>query len=54
MGDSTDETSPACLECSDPVDETEQRRIVSVVEDGKAVHYHFCSKHCLDRWDGSD
>jgi hypothetical protein len=50
MGDLTDETSPACHACSDAVDGTGTRRVVSIVENGEAIHYHFCSDACLDTW----
>lgn len=53
MRDSTDDASPACRVCGDPVDETGERRIASVVEGGEAVHYQFCGEDCLESWTDS-
>ncbi len=51
MTDTTDEDPLACRACSAPVTETGDRRVVSVVENGEAVHYQFCSEACLESWD---
>jgi hypothetical protein len=53
MLDSTDEDPPSCLACGDPVTESGERRVVSVVENGEAVHHQFCSETCLDSWERS-
>ncbi|MFC4436637.1 MULTISPECIES: DUF7576 family protein [Natrialbaceae] len=53
MSDSTDEDAPECRACGDPVTEGGERRVVSIVENGEAVHYQFCSAACLESWDRS-
>ena len=51
MADSTDEDSPACRQCGDPVASSSDYRVVTTVEDGEAVYNHFCSDDCLESWD---
>ena len=50
MGDSTDAESPRCRRCGDPVGDSTDRRVVSTIEDGVAVHRHFCGDDCLEAW----
>ncbi|MFU8867169.1 hypothetical protein [Natronococcus sp.] len=52
MTGSSDEDAPACQACEDPVTENGERRVVSVVENGEAVHYEFCSVACRESWNG--
>ncbi|MFP8951363.1 hypothetical protein ACLI4Z_00120 [Natrialbaceae archaeon A-arb3/5] len=54
MTDSTDEESPACRDCGDPVTESTDRRVVPTVEDGTAMYAHFCDDGCLESWEQSN
>ena len=51
MTDSTDEDGPECRTCGQPVADSRDRRVVSTVEDGAAVHLHFCDDDCLESWE---
>ncbi|MDG5758128.1 hypothetical protein QA600_02105 [Natronococcus sp. A-GB1] len=53
MTGSSDEDTPACQACEKPVTQNGERRVVSVVENGEAVHYEFCSVDCRESWDDS-
>ena len=51
MTDSTDEDSPACRQCGQPVASSTDYRVVTAVEDGETVYKHFCSDDCLESWE---
>ncbi|WP_265110167.1 DUF7576 family protein [Halosolutus halophilus] len=51
MIDSTDEDGPDCHRCGVAVASTGEQRVVSTVEDGEAIHTHFCSDDCLTAWE---
>ena len=53
MIDSLDEEPPECRQCGWSVEPASERRVVTTVEDGTAVHRHFCSDECLERWESS-
>lgn len=44
------EDAPRCLVCGRSAAETAEHRVVTAVEDGEAVHRHFCSTDCLEEW----
>ncbi|WP_222919880.1 hypothetical protein [Natrinema sp. SYSU A 869] len=54
MTDSTDEDSPECRQCDSPVGPSSEQRVVTTVEDGTAVHRHFCSDDCREQWESSN
>ncbi len=51
MVELTDDDPPECRQCGDSVASTSGQRVVSTVEDGTAVHRHFCSDACLELWE---
>lgn len=51
MSDSTDADSSECRTCNQPVADSRDRRVVTTVEDGAAVHLHFCDDDCLEVWE---
>ncbi|WP_436347300.1 DUF7576 family protein [Natronorubrum sp. FCH18a] len=51
MADSTDEDSPECRACGDPVASSSEQRVVTTLEDGETVYRHFCSDDCLENWE---
>ena len=51
MTDSGAEDGPGCRHCGDPVESSDDRRVVSTVDDGAANHVHFCSTDCLTAWE---
>ncbi|WP_449406651.1 DUF7576 family protein [Natrinema saccharevitans] len=53
MTDSTDADSPTCRQCGSPVESSSEQRVITTVEDGTAVHRHFCSDDCRDRWESN-
>jgi len=48
--DVTEENAPECDICGDKIIQSPTHRVISAVEDGQAVHYHFCSDSCHDAW----
>lgn len=54
MADSTDEESPECRVCGTAVAQSTEQRVVTTVEDGAAVHRHFCSDECLEVWEAEN
>lgn len=44
-----EEDAPDCVECGDPAAGPE-RRVVTRIEEGTAVHYDFCGSECAERW----
>jgi len=46
----SEEDAPRCENCGDPIVEEPSHRVVTEVEDGLAVHYHFCEEACLLEW----
>ena len=48
--DVTEDTAPECEQCSDKIIQSTSHRVVTAVEDGQAVHHHFCSDACRDKW----
>ncbi|WP_174811715.1 DUF7576 family protein [Salinadaptatus halalkaliphilus] len=50
MADSTDEDSHRCEQCTAPIGDSNERRVVTSIEDGTAVHRHFCDENCLEKW----
>ncbi|ELY42804.1 DUF7576 family protein [Natronorubrum tibetense] len=53
MADSTDEDSPECRTCGDPVASSSEQRVVTTLENGETVYQHFCSDDCLESWESS-
>ena len=51
MTDSTDEDGPDCHHCGGDVASTENQRVISTIENGKALHTYFCSDDCLASWE---
>lgn len=51
MADATDDDAPRCHYCDDPVGGSSDRRVVPSVEDGTAIHLHFCDDDCLEAWE---
>ncbi|MFC4543924.1 hypothetical protein ACFO5R_18515 [Halosolutus amylolyticus] len=50
MIDSVDEDEPDCQYCGLTVASTDERRVVTTIEEGTAIHTHFCSDDCLAAW----
>lgn len=48
-----EEDPPECVECGDPASGP-GRRVLTRVEDGRAVHYDFCGTDCVRRWRRQD
>ena len=48
--DVTEETAPACETCGEKIVQRPTHRVVSRVEEGRAVQYHFCSADCRATW----
>lgn len=48
--DVTEENAPACDSCGRKIVQLPSHRVVAAVEDGQAVHHHFCSDDCRDEW----
>jgi len=48
--DVTEENAPECEQCSDKIIQSASHRVVTAIEDGRAVHHHFCSDACRDQW----
>ncbi|ATW88990.1 hypothetical protein halTADL_2243 [Halohasta litchfieldiae] len=48
--DVTEENAPECEQCSSKIIQSTSHRVVSEIEDGRAVHHHFCSDDCHDEW----
>ena len=47
--------APDCEVCGDPIVDSPTHRVVTAVEDGEAVTWHFCSADHRDAWlDGED
>lgn len=51
MADSTDDDSPECRQCGDPVASSSEQRVVTTLEDGEAVYRYFCTTDCLENWE---
>ncbi|WP_169924373.1 DUF7576 family protein [Natrinema ejinorense] len=54
MTDSTDEDSPACRQCGNPVGPSSEQRVITTVEDGTTVYRHFCTDECREQWESSN
>jgi hypothetical protein len=48
--DVTEDDAPRCENCDDPIVQDPDHRVVSEIEDGRVVHYHFCCEDCLAAW----
>jgi len=46
----SDDDGTPCVVCGDNVEEAIHRRVISRIEDGQAVHRHFCTDDCLLTW----
>lgn len=44
--DVTEETAPECETCGEKIVQSPTHRVLSAVEDGQAVHHHFCGDAC--------
>jgi len=44
--DVTEENAPVCETCEKPIVRLPTHRVVSSIEDGTAVHLHFCDDDC--------
>ncbi|RZV08466.1 hypothetical protein BDK88_2536 [Natrinema hispanicum] len=53
MIDSLEEEPPECRQCGWSVEPSSERRVVTTVGDGAAVHRHFCSDECLECWESA-
>ncbi|WP_175416438.1 hypothetical protein [Natrinema versiforme] len=53
MTDSTDDDSPDCRQCGNPIGPSSEQRVVTTVEDGTTVYRHFCTDDCLEQWESS-
>ncbi|WP_195892471.1 DUF7576 family protein [Halopiger goleimassiliensis] len=51
MTETTDDATPRCRHCDESVADEPNRRVVTSVEDGTAVYYHFCDDDCLEAWE---
>lgn len=48
--DITEETAPECDICGAKIVQSPTHRVISAIEDGQAVHRHFCGESCHDEW----
>ena len=44
--DVTEENAPVCETCEQPIVQLPTHRVISAIEDGTAVHLHFCDDDC--------
>ncbi len=44
--DVTEEDAPVCETCEEPIVQLPTHRVISSIEDGTAVHLHFCDDDC--------
>lgn len=48
--DVTEETAPTCETCGEPIVRDAEHRVLTEIDDGQAIHTHFCSDACLEDW----
>jgi len=48
--DVSEDDAPRCETCGDPIVMDPDHRVVTEIEDGRAVHHHFCDEGCLVEW----
>lgn len=50
VGNVDEEDAPRCETCGEPIVEDPDHTVIPRVEDGQAVHYHFCGEECAAEW----
>ena len=50
MAEPADDDQMRCCHCGERIPDGADHRIDPAVEDGRAVHRHFCGEDCLREW----
>jgi len=48
--DVSEENAPECEQCGTKIMQSVTHRVVTAIDDGQAVHHHFCTDACHDEW----